>query len=153
MYFTYFQMMAYLRDDINRVPRYAKMDYIVVIHSRSCYRLRLDIGVFYLIYIANQRPSQQDAGLKNLKRLHMLQQSKHSFSKLSMYYLVARTYLQLNLRKKPRCSRKKPKNRAVQIILAQIENRAVQGSRCSRPRCSRPLCISFYCLADSVLQW
>ena len=59
-----------------------------------------------------------------------------------MYYLVARTYLQLNLRKKPRCSRKKPKNRAVQIILGQIENRVVQGSRCSRPRCSRPLCSS-----------
>ena len=61
-----------------------------------------------------------------------------------MYYLVARTYLQLNLRKKPRCSRKKPKNRAVQIILAQIENRADQGSRCSRPRCSRPLCIGVF---------
>ena len=67
--------------------------------------------------------------------------------------------LQLNLRKKPRCSRKKPKNRAVQIILAQIENRAVQGSRCSRPRCSRPLCIIelhdeiFYFLHMSLLTY
>ena len=41
-------------------------DELYQLSSKSYYRLRLNNGVFYLIYTAN---SQKDAGLKNLKRL------------------------------------------------------------------------------------
>ena len=44
-----------------RLNKFGKktVDYIVVITSRSCYRMRLDNGIFYFIYTANQRPIEE----------------------------------------------------------------------------------------------